>query len=59
MKNMAIEVHAPSRPALVAGVLAALAAIIAYFTPGGSPHVAFWLMTAAYVVSSLFTLVRA
>jgi len=59
MKNMAIEVRAPSRLALVAGVLVALAGIIAYFIPGGSPHAAFWLMTAAYVVTSLFTLVRA
>ena len=58
MKNMAIEVHAPSRPALVVGVLVALIAIISYFIPGGDTHVAFWLMTAAYVVSSLFTLVK-
>ena len=58
MKNMAIEVHAPSRPALVVGVLVALIAIIYYFIPGANTDVAFWLMTAAYVVASLFTLVK-
>ena len=56
--NMAIEVHAPSQPVLVVGVLVALLAIIYYFIPGANLHIAFWLMTAAYVVASLGTMVK-
>ena len=56
--NMAVEVHAPSQPVLVVGVIAALAAIIYYFVPGTNTHYAFWLMTLAYVVASLGTIVR-
>ena len=56
--TMAVEVHAPSQPVLVVGVLVALLAIIYYFVPGANTHYAFWLMTMAYVVSALGTLVR-
>jgi hypothetical protein len=56
--NTAIEVHAPSQPVLVVGVLVALLAIILYFVPGGNTHYAFWLMTLAYVVASLGTVVK-
>ena len=56
--SMAIEVHAPSQPALVVGVLVALLAIILYFIPGTYTHYAFWLMTIAYVVSALGAVVR-
>jgi hypothetical protein len=55
---MNIEVHAPSQLALVVGVLAALIALVIYFLPGASVHAAFWLMTAAYVVSAIFTVVK-
>jgi hypothetical protein len=54
--NMAIEAHAPSQPVLVVGVLVALLAIILYFLSGASG--AFWLMTLAYVVASLGTVVK-
>ena len=56
--NMAVEVHAPSQPVLVVGVLVAWLAIILYFTPGANTHTGFWLMTAAYVVASLGTVVK-
>ncbi len=56
--NMAVEVHAPSQPVLVVGVLVALLAIIYYFVPGANTNIAFWLMTFAYVVSSLGTIVK-
>jgi hypothetical protein len=56
--NMAVEVHAPSQPVLVVGVLVALLAIIYYFVPGSNTDIAFWLMTFAYVVSSLGTIVK-
>jgi hypothetical protein len=56
--NMAVEVHAPSQPVLIVGVLVALFAIIYYFIPGANTHTAFWLMTAAYVVTSLGTVVK-
>jgi uncharacterized integral membrane protein len=55
---MNIAVHAPSWPVLVVGVLVALLAIILYMAPGANVHYAFWLMTAAYVVASLGTMVR-
>ena len=55
--NMAVQVHAPSQPVLVVGVLVALLAIIYYFV-GTNTHYAFWLMTLAYVVASLGTIVR-
>ena len=55
--NMAIEVHAPSRPVLVVGLLVALLALI-YFIPGANMHTAFWMMAAAYVVASLGTMVK-
>ena len=55
---MKIEVHAPSQPALVVGVLVALLSIILYFTPGPYVVYAFWLMTAAYVVASLASVVK-
>ena len=49
----------PARqPVLVVGVLVALLAIIYYFIPGTNTHYAFWLMTAAYVVASLGTMVK-
>jgi hypothetical protein len=54
--NTAIETHAPSQPVLVVGVLVALLAIILYFLSGASG--AFWLMTLAYVVTSLGTVVK-
>ena len=54
-----IEVHAPSQPVLVIGVLVALLAIILYFVPGiANENYAFWLMALAYVVSSLGTIVK-
>jgi hypothetical protein len=54
-----IELHAPSQPVLVVGVLVALLAIILYFVPGiANANYAFWLMTLAYVVSSLGTIVK-
>ena len=56
--NMAVEVHAPSQPVLVVGVLAALLALILYFIPGTNQDIAFWLMTIAYVVASLGTVVK-
>jgi hypothetical protein len=56
--NMDIEVHAPSWPVLVVGVLVALLAIILNFVPGAYAQYAFWLMTAAYVVASLGTVVK-
>ena len=56
--NMAVEVHAPSQPVLVVGVLVALLAIFYYFIPGANAQIAFWLMTMAYVVSSLGTIVK-
>ena len=56
--NMAVEVHAPSQPVLVVGVLVALIALIYYCIPGASTHIAFWLMTLAYVVASLGTIVK-
>jgi hypothetical protein len=55
---MKIEVHAPDWPVLVIGVLVALIAIILYFVPGHYVIYAFWLMTAAYVVASLGTIVK-
>ncbi len=54
---MAVEVHAPSQPVLVVGVLVALCALIYYFM-GANTHIAFWMMTAAYVVASLGTMVK-
>ncbi len=56
--NMALEVHAPSQPVLVVGVLLALLALILYFIPGANTSIAFWLMTLAYVVASLGTVVK-
>jgi hypothetical protein len=55
---MKIELHAPDWPVLVVGVLVALLSIILYFVPGLYVDYAFWLMTAAYVVASLGTMVR-
>jgi len=55
---MAVEVHAPSQPVLVVGVLVALLALVLYFMPGANTHSAFWLMTFAYVVASLGTVVK-
>jgi len=55
---MALEVHAPSQPVLVVGVLLALLALILYFIPGANTSIAFWLMTLAYVVASLGTVVK-
>ena len=55
---MNVDVHAPSWPVLIVGVLVALLAIIYYFVPGANVHYAFWLMTAAYVVASLGTTVK-
>jgi hypothetical protein len=56
--NTAIEVHAPSQPVLVVGVLVALLALILHFIPGANTNYAFWLMTLAYVVASLGTVVK-
>jgi len=56
--NMAVEVHAPSQPVLVVGVLVALLALVLYFMPGANTHSAFWLMAFAYVVASLGTVVK-
>ena len=54
-----IDVHAPSQPVLVVGVLVALLAIILHFVPGvANADYAFWLMTLAYVVSSLGTMLK-
>jgi hypothetical protein len=60
MNNLAIEVHAPSLLALLVGVLTALVAVFFYINPTVSHHVdyAFYLMTLAYVVTSLFSLLR-
>jgi hypothetical protein len=55
---MALEVHAPSQPVLVVGVLVALLALILHFIPGANTNYAFWLMTLAYVVASLGTVVK-
>jgi hypothetical protein len=38
--NMAVDVHAPSRPALVVGVLVAMLALIYYFIPAANTHIA-------------------
>ena len=56
--NMAVEVHAPSQPVLVVGVLVALLAIILLLHTWGEHAYAFWLMTPAYVVASLGTVVK-
>jgi hypothetical protein len=56
--NMAVEVHAPSQPVLIVGVLVALLALILHFIPGANTNYAFWLMTLAYVVASLGTVVK-
>jgi hypothetical protein len=56
--HMAVEVHAPSQPVLVVGVLVALLALFLYFIPGANTNYAFWLMTLAYVVASLGTVVK-
>jgi hypothetical protein len=56
--KMAVETHAPSQPVLVVGVLVAMFALILYFIPGDYTNTAFWLMTVAYVVSSLGTIVK-
>jgi hypothetical protein len=56
--NMAVEVHAPSQPVLVVGVLVALLALILHFISGANTNYAFWLMTLAYVVASLGTVVK-
>ena len=59
MTTRGIEVHAPSQPVLVIGVLVALLAIILYFVPGiANADYGFWLMTLAYVVSSLGTMLK-
>ena len=55
---MKIELHAPDWPVLVVGVLVALLALIYYFIPESNKDSAFWLMTAAYVVASLGTMVK-
>jgi hypothetical protein len=55
---MKIELHAPDWPVLVVGVLVALLALIYYNVPGSDKDIAFWLMTAAYVVASLGTMVK-
>jgi hypothetical protein len=39
-------------------LLVALLAIILHFVPGSNASYAFWLMTLAYVVSSLGTIVK-
>jgi multisubunit Na+/H+ antiporter MnhE subunit len=57
--SMAVELHAPSWLGLVVGVVVALVAIFFYFNPGvAHTNYAFWLMTIAYVVASLGTVVR-
>jgi hypothetical protein len=58
MTNMAVQTRAPSQPVLVAGVLVALLAIIHYFIPGSNHNISFWLMTLAYVIAALGTVVK-
>lgn len=55
---MDIEVHSPSQPVLVVGVLVALIALILHFMPNAHEFSAFWLMTLAYVIASLGTIVK-
>jgi hypothetical protein len=55
---MKVEVHAPSWPVLVVGVLLALIAIIYNFVPGANMHVAFWIAIAAYVVAALGSMMK-
>jgi hypothetical protein len=56
--TLAVEAHAPSQPVLVVGAVVALLALIIYFVPGADTNYAFWLMTLAYVVASLGTVVK-
>ncbi len=56
--NTVVETHAPSQPVLVAGVLVALLAIIHYFIPGSNASISFWVMTLAYVIAALGTVVK-
>jgi hypothetical protein len=56
--NVAVETHAPSQPVLVVGVVVALLGLICYFIPGNNTNIAFWLMTMAYLVASLGTVVK-
>jgi hypothetical protein len=39
-------------------VVVALLALICYFIPGNYTNIAFWLMTMAYLVASLGTIVK-
>jgi hypothetical protein len=55
--NIAVETHTPSQPVIVVGVLVALLAMSIYFIPADT-HSAFWLMSLAYVVSALGSVVR-
>jgi hypothetical protein len=51
--NIAVETHAPNQQVLFVGVFAALAALWCYSLGDGYTDAAFWLMTLAWVVSTL------
>jgi hypothetical protein len=51
-----VDLQTPRGLALVAGVVLALVAIIFHFSPYAAT--AFWLMALAYVVSTLFSVVK-
>jgi hypothetical protein len=55
---IAVEVHAPSQPVLVVGVLVALLGLICYSITGVNTSIAFWLMTMAYLVVALGSIVK-
>jgi len=54
---MTIEVHAPSTPVLVASLVLAVIALLAYFLTEGTP-VPFWSAIMAYVVMALGSMVK-
>jgi hypothetical protein len=54
-----VDLQTPRGLALVAGVVLALVAIYFHFSPfGANNSYGFWLMGLAYVVSSLFSVVK-
>jgi hypothetical protein len=54
-----VDLQTPRGLALVAGVVLALVAIIVHFSPfGATTSYGFWLMALAYVVSTLFSVVK-
>ena len=52
-----VDLQTPRGLALVAGVVLALVAIFFHFSSFGA-NKAFWLMALAYVVSTLFSIVK-